>query len=282
MRKEKEQYKKASSGKYAKSGKKKTRKSPRSSSTVRKIQWAVILVALVLLVFEISFGLSMREGAAKPLPQETAESMEPTDSTEATQPPQTEALAEEVSLNMVHGLTITEVGSYTGIYMEDGSDDIVSGILMIQVTNNGEEDIEYAEIRMTYGGETAYFKLSTLPAGKTAILLEMNRMEYTADAGYTAAVIENVAVFQQELSVCEDKIQLQVLDGAVNVKNISGEDIDGDIIVYYKNYSSEIYYGGITYMIRIQGGLKADEIRQSPAAHISPSGSSVMFVTCGA
>lgn len=279
MRKEKKQYKNARYGKYARSGKKKTQKPLLSPSAVRKILWGVILVVLVVLLFEISFGLSMREGTAKPLPQETTE---PTETIQPTQPTQTDGPTEEVSLNLDHGLTITEVGSYTGIYMEDGSDEIVSGILMIQVTNNGEEDIEYAEIRMTYGDGTAYFKLSTLPAGKTAVLLELNRMEYTADAGYTAAVIENVAVFQQELSVCEDKIQLQVLDGAVNVKNISGEDIDGDIIVYYKNFASDIYYGGITYMIRIQGGLKADEIRQSPAAHISPSGSSVMFVTCGA
>ena len=153
---------------------------------------------------------------------------------------------------------------------------------MIQITNTGVQDIEFAEIHMTYGAETANFKVSTLPAGKSAILLELNRMKYDPDVEYTDAFSENVAVFRQELSVCDDKLQLQVLDGVVNVKNISGEDIDGDILIYYKNYSSEVYYGGITYMIRIQGGLKAGELRQSPAAHISPSGSSVMFVTCGA
>ena len=113
------------------------------------------------------------------------------------------------------------------------------------------------------------------------VLLDLNRMQYIPDTEYSSVIVENAAVFRQELSVCADKILLQVLDGAVNVKNISGEDIDGDIIVYYKNYSSGIYYGGITYMIRIQGGLKANEVRQSTAAHIYPSGSSVMFVTCG-
>ena len=254
------------------SGKKKSRKPLLKPSVVRKILWIAILVALVLLALEISFGLSIQTGIAKPLPTETTA---PTEITPTEEPVQ-------ASMNLDYGLTITNVGSYTGIYMEDGSDDIVSGILMIQVTNTGEKDIEYAEIRLTYGEETAHFKLSTLPAEKTVVLLETNRMQYVPDTEYTAAVVENVAVFRQELSVCADKIHLQVLDGAINVKNISGEDIDGDIIIYYKNYSSGVYYGGITYMIRIQGGLKADEVRQSAAAHIYPSGSSVMFVTCGA
>ena len=258
--------------KNAGSAKKKTRKPLVNPAIVRKILWGAILVALVALVLEISYGLSIRIGIAKPLPKET------TAPTQITQPEEPTVEPSHLS----HGLVITDVDSYTGIYMEDGSDDIVSGILMIQITNTGEQDIEYAEIHMTYGAETANFKVSTLPAGKTAILLELNRMQYDPDVEYTDAASENVAVFRQELSVCDDKLQLQVLDGVVNVKNISGEDIDGEIIVYYKNYSGEVYYGGITYMIRIQGGLKAGEVRQSPAAHISPSGSSVMFVTVGA
>ena len=238
--------------------KKTNRKPLLEGPAARKILWIVNLVALAVLVLIIAFALSIRIGTAKPLPQET------TAPTEMEQPEE----PTEAPMNLNYGLTITDVGSYTGVYMEDGSDDIVSGVLMIEVTNTGEE--------------TAYFKLSTLPAGETVILLELNRMQYAADAEYSVAVVENVAIFRHELSVCEDKIQLQVLDGTMNVKNISGEDIDGDVIVYYKNYSSGIYYGGITYMIRIQGGMEADEVRQSAATHISPSGSRVMFVTCGA
>jgi hypothetical protein len=42
-----------------------------------------------------------------------------------------------------------------------------------------------------------------------------------------------------------------------------------------------MYYGGITYRIRIEGGLKAGEIRQGTAAHFNPDNSTVVFVTCG-
>ena len=248
-----------------------TKKPLLKHSTVRNILWIAIIVAMCALALLVSFMLSIREGTAKPLPKET------TPPTEANRIED----SEEVTMNLGHGLLITDVGSYTGMYMEDGSDEIVSGILMIQITNTGEEDIEYAQISLACGDQTAQFRLSTLPAGETAILLEQNRMQYDPEERYAAAVAENVAVFRQELSICDDRIQLQVLNGALNVKNISEEDIDGDIVIYYKNYSSGIYYGGITYMIRIQGGLKAGEIRQSVAAHISPSASRVMFVTCG-
>jgi len=39
------------------------------------------------------------------------------------------------TISLGNSLEITDIGSYTGIYMEDGSDDVVSGIQMIIVKN---------------------------------------------------------------------------------------------------------------------------------------------------
>ncbi|MBQ8856547.1 MAG: hypothetical protein IJ024_00230 [Lachnospiraceae bacterium] len=186
----------------------------------------------------------------------------------------------ETSINLGNGMRITEVGKYTGVYMEDGSDEIVSGVMMIVVQNEGENTIQYAEITMPVGEEEAFFTMSTLTPGSTMILLEQNRMAYI-DAEYTTAVAENVAIFSEPLSLCEDKLKLQILDGAINVSNISGEDINGDIMIYYKNSSVDAFYGGITYRVRIEGGLKKDEIKQIMASHFSESGSTIMFVTIG-
>ena len=187
---------------------------------------------------------------------------------------------EEVSISLTHGLRITDVGSYTGVYMEDGSDEIVSGVMMIAVTNQGENAIQYAEITLPVGDRNAVFSLSTLPVGSTVILLEQNRMAYAAGE-YTTATASNVALFSAPLSLCEDQLEIQILDGAMNITNISGADIAGDIIIYYKNSAADVYYGGITYRVRLQGGMKADEVRQIIASHFSDSGSTIMFVTCG-
>ena len=63
--------------------------------------------------------------------------------------------------------------------------------------------------------------------------------------------------------------------------NISGQDIIGDVVIYYKNAAEDLYYGGITYRVRIEGGMKADEIKQIMASHFSDTGSKIMFVTAG-
>lgn len=212
--------------------------------------------------------------------QDTTEKIETADS---EIPDTTSARVDELketSINLGSGMRITEVGKYTGIYMEDGSDELVSGLMMIAVKNEGEDAIQYAEIKMPVGDEEAFFSVSTLTPGSTAILLEQNRMEYV-NAEYTTAVAENVAVFEEPISLYEDKLKFQILDGAINVTNISGEDISGDIVIYYKNSAADVFYGGITYRVRIEGGLEKDEMKQIMANHFSKSGSTIMFVTCG-
>ena len=188
--------------------------------------------------------------------------------------------ATENHINLGHGMYITEIGKYTGIYMEDGSDELVSDIMMIVVKNEGENAIQYAEIMMPVGDREAFFKVSTLLPGRTMLLLEQNRMEYVEE-DYTIAVAKNVALFEEELSLYEDCVEIQKMDGAMNISNISDENIAGDITIYYKNNVSDLLYGGITYRVRIEGGLKKDEIQQVMTAHLTEHQSEIMFVTIG-
>ena len=104
-------------------------------------------------------------------------------------------------------------------------------------------------------------------------------MLWNAAEAYDQVTSENVAFFSEEPTLQEEKLKFQIMDGAINVTNISGEDIGGNIVVYYKNAAQNLYYGGITYRITIEGGLKADEIRQVMTNHASDTGSEIMFVT---
>lgn len=190
-----------------------------------------------------------------------------------------ETLPLRASLN--NDLEILDIGSYTGAYVEDGTDEIVSGILMLKVRNNGEDTVEYAKLTMDIAGQTAEFTVSTLKPGATIVLQEKNRMAYDRNASYsaTAVVCENLALFQQPLNLYEDRISIQILDGAINVTNISQEDISGKISIYYKNTAAGVYYGGITYRVTLENGLKAGEIRQMTASHFSDTGSEILFLT---
>ena len=187
---------------------------------------------------------------------------------------------QDISFELDHNLRIEKVGAYTGLYMENGSDEVVSGVAMIVVTNLGEEYIQYAEITLTSDAAEAFFTLSSLFPGESMIVLDQNRVRYADLSGNIAAEAKNVAVFQEAPNLCEDQLELQALDGALNVTNISGEDIVEDIVIYYKNSVEDMLYGGITYRIRITGGMKAGEIKQIMSEHFSASGSRIMFITC--
>ena len=177
------------------------------------------------------------------------------------------------------GLQINAIGKYAGIYMEDGTDEVVSDLLMIELENTSEEDLHLAHIKLHYGDVTAQFQVTNLPAHRKVILLEQNRMAYIA-AAPDHAEAENVA-YVEKFSMYEDQLQIIALDGVINVRNISGADIDEDIFVYYKNTAGDVYYGGITYRVRIEGGLKKDEVRQLMASHFDQDTCQLLMVTIG-
>lgn len=246
----------------------------RKNNHFNKKNKAIALMAALTVLCTVIFPACSKEEAPAP----TTETMLPTIATEAAQ---TEPQMEEASVNLGYGIYVTDIGSYTGMYMEDGSDEILSGILMMVVKNDGAQDIQYAEITMDMGETQANFAITTLPVGESMVVLEKNRLAWDAETDYSAILpkIENIAYFQDPVSTMEDKFEITIVDGAINVKNISGVDIEGTVMVYYKNAAEDLLYGGITYRVTIEGGLKADEIRQVMTKHASDTGSRIMFVT---
>ncbi|MBR6534385.1 MAG: hypothetical protein IKT65_02300, partial [Clostridia bacterium] len=63
------------------------------------------------------------------------------------------------------------------------------------------------------------------------------------------------------------------------VTNITDNDITSDVVISYKNYANDMFYGGITYRITVSGGIKAGQTVQSKAGHFSAASSKVLTVT---
>lgn len=265
--------------------KKKTGKFVAKKKKSNKGLVAVLVIGLLLLAALVAMMLlGLRDRDAAPVETEASFVETYASETDVAEQPQTTAPMEIIQVSNDYGLKVTDLGGYTGMYMEDGTNEIVSGVLMLLVENTGEEDIQYAEITMDFADQQAQFSLTTLPVGAKVVLLEKNRLQWqeNMDDGTVLPMVDNVAYFQEPISTMEEKLKIGIVDGAINVTNISGEDIPGTISVYYKNAASDIYYGGITYRIQIQGGLKAGEIRQVMTNHASDTGSKIMFVTIGA
>ena len=234
---------------------------------------ALIAVALVAIFMGIVVLLG-KSGGAVPggTPIQTA-------ATESFDPADTEAEEKTGLLDLGEGLVITKIGNYTGLYVEDGSDEVVSGVLMVELENTSDMDLQLASITLYYGEEEAAFQVTNLPAGGKLVALERSRMAYRPETPDSAAA-ENVA-FVPEFSMHDDEIGIVALDGVINVVNRTEGAIDSNIYVYYKNVAAGVYYGGITYRVSIEGGLKAGEIRQIMASHYDAEGSEIVMVSYG-
>ena len=241
------------------------------------------ILVVILLLLAACMGLllySGRSGDKAPAANQTAQTTPASDAVEMQTSGQNSELPEN-SVNLGYGVYVKDIAGYTGLYMEDGSDEVLSNILMMVVENGGDQDIQYAKINMDLGDQQAEFIITTLPVGESIVLLEQNRMAWNKDTDYAAILpkVENIAYFQEPTALHEDKLEIQIADGALNVTNISGADISGTIRVFYKNAAEDLLYGGITYQVTIEGGLKAEEIRQVMTKHASDTGSRIMFVT---
>ncbi len=242
------------------------------------ILWACAVVCLIAAVAVVIWQF---------LPEKPQRPQAETTVPVASEPVFTESLiteplpTEPQGLDVGDGILVEEVLSYSGIFLEDRTDEVVENVLAIRVKNTGDKYVQTMDIVLSDGETQARFSLSTLFPGETIIVPEQGRMAFDGAPEFTAATAEAVALFDTDPGMCEDRLQVQCLSGVMNITNISGEDIPGDIFIYYKNYADGVYYGGITYRVRISGGMKAGEIRQGSAAHFDPDTSRVVFVTCG-
>ena len=234
----------------------------------------VLLAVIVLLVGFLAYMIG--NPPAQELPDPTAAPEE----TAAAQPGEDIRIAfgEQAPINLGYGLEITDAGKYTGAYMEDGTDEVVSGTMMILVRNSGSNDIQYARITAVCQGTEYNFTLSNLPAGEGVVLLDQDRKAAVGSA-VDSAVLSGAVLFDAPMSLMEESVEIQGTDGVLEVKNISGEDISGDIYVYYKYSAADLFYGGITFRARVEGGLKAGEQRQISTGHYSPGGCRIVQVT---
>lgn len=228
------------------------------------------VLVLILLLSLVALGQS-----------EDDEAVQQSETAAAASNPMAEAVLEDVQINMLNGLQILDIGSYSGLNIEGDTTQFVENVLMLVVTNAGTDYIQYAEIELYNDGENYYFTLSTLAPGAKMVVLERDQTQFPEGTDFSAAsaVHTQLAVFQETPSCYEDQLKIQLMNGAMNVTNVSGEDISGEIVIYYKNTSVDMYYGGVTYRTRIEGGLKTGEIRQIMLNTVYEAGTEVLYVT---
>ncbi len=86
-------------------------------------------------------------------------------------------------------------------------------------------------------------------------------------------------MFLPEFQMHPDVFEITGEAGQLTVKNISDKAVSGEVYVYYKNSGADLFYGGITYRARVEGGLEPGESKQIIAAHYAPTTSAILMVS---
>lgn len=243
--------------------------------------WLIPVCAIALPILVISCWTLF--GGSNTNPSAPTQSTSPSapDATQITTFPAPTTNPEETAPNYPYlgdGLEIDYMGAYAGIFMEDGTDEIVSNMMMMILKNTGEKDLQLARINLHYADFVANFEVTNLPAGESVVLLERNRHEYVNQDILSAEALDLV-YFSEPMSLLEDKVSLSGGDGYIEVTNITDTDITGECFVYYKNSASDLLYGGITYRARLSDGIRAGETLRVLTNHYHPDRCTILMVT---
>ena len=155
----------------------------------------------------------------------------------------------------------------------------MENVWSLKVVNSSDKDIQYLRIHAATGNAEGDFEITTLPAGGEIIVLENSAAAYPQDADNARYESVNLAFFQEELSILPDSLTLYGQDNWIKAENISGENIDKDIYVYYKNIKDGVLQGGITYRAVFPDGIPAGESAEQEVVHYMKDTSQVMYVT---
>ena len=102
-------------------------------------------------------------------------------------PPETEPTGGASSISLPYeipdtGLVVAKVAAYDGIFLEDGSNEEITGVAAMVLTNTADTAVEFAGITLTAGTETWEFRASAIPAGATVVVQEANRTHFRETA----------------------------------------------------------------------------------------------------
>lgn len=154
--------------------------------------------------------------------------------------------------------------SFSGQYVEDGSDIPVEHVAAMLVRNQTKEFLDLATIEYEIDGKPAAFVVTGLPAGKSVWVMEKNQMTVTNGADFK--YIDKTTAFKSGVVSSTDKITLSAEGNMLTAVNNTGEKLEG-VFVYYKTLHTDgNYLGGITYMTTF-GDLEPGEKKTELAGH---------------
>ena len=163
-------------------------------------------------------------------------------------------------------LTYDSFSLYSGQYVEDGRDELVTNVAAILVTNRSGKFLDLATLTFDIDGREALFRVTGLPAGRSAWVLEANRMTATNSSTFT--FVDMATGFRDNVISSSDKLSITCVGNMLTATNVSGDKLENVFVYYRVLHSDGNYLGGITYVIDF-GTLEPGASIEKLAGHFS-------------
>lgn len=174
------------------------------------------------------------------------------------------------------GLEVCRIGTYTGTFVEQGTDTDCRDIPTIIVHNTTRSMIEKAVL--VQGSQT--FVITYLPPdGICLVQNRSGRPAQSSDELHNLVFRESVQ-FVENGSAEQDRVRVATEKNIITIENTSGEDIPGSVNVWYKTKQNGLYIGGVSYKAAVDDGvLKAQSIATVKTSHFDPTHSELLLIT---
>ncbi len=148
--------------------------------------------------------------------------------------------------------------SYDGHYVEDGSEDYVTGIAALYLHNSGSAMVAACRVILRMESGLYRFEATCIPPGATVLVQEKNRKPYYNMDIYA---VGGSASKGNKPDLYETAICTEDFMRGLRLHNISETDYDG-LCISHKNYDPDknVYIGGITYVTYADSLNRAEQL----------------------
>lgn len=178
------------------------------------------------------------------------------------------------TLSSTGDLICLEISRFTGGFVEDGTDRQVKDVAAILVANDTGKFLDLATVTYQVGEKTATFRVTGLPAGRKAWVLESNGL--TLKEGDELVLEECVETYNAAPITNPQELSVSRQGQSLTVTNTSERKLT-NVAVYYKNTLEDgTFMGGITYVMAF-GDMEPGDTKTLSKDHFGQTSEIVRF-----